>query len=154
MYNKILNNNKFKEAMAQIYENENGRIFCCHGMDHSLDVARIGYIITLENNLNISKDIIYAAALLHDIGRSIECRDHNIHSAEIAQDILTECDYDTNSINVILSAIRDHRKDTNNIKSLSDVIKKADKLSRQCYNCEAYKECYWAEERKNKKIIY
>lgn len=140
--------------MAQIYDNEKNRIFCCHGIDHSLDVARIGYIITLENNLNISKDIIYTTALLHDIGRSIEGRDHNIHSVEIAHDILMECGYDTNSINMILSAIKNHRKNTDNIKNLSDVIKKADKLSRQCYNCAAYKECYWTEERKNKNIIY
>ncbi len=140
--------------MTKIYENEKNRIFCCHGIDHCLDVARIGYIISLENNLDIPKNIIYTTALLHDIGRSVEGKDHNIHSVEIGEDILKECDFDADSINLILAAIKDHRKDAEDIKNLSDVIKKADKLSRKCYCCKAYDKCYWNEERKNKYIIY
>ncbi len=140
--------------MAEIEIKEKDRIFCCHNICHSLDVARIAYIIALENNLNIKKDIIYAAALLHDTGRSIDGSSHNIHSAEIAENILKECDFNDNDILIILSAVKDHRKDTDKIENLSDVIKRADKLSRQCYSCKAYDECYWSESRKNKKIIY
>lgn len=140
--------------MTLIGQKEENRSFCRHDIEHSLDVARIGYIIALENKINISKEAIYAAALLHDIGRSVEGRNHNAHSAKIAEEILTECNFSKDNINIILEAIRDHRKNTNSIKSLSDVIKKADKLSRQCFCCKAYDQCYWTEERKNKSIIY
>lgn len=44
------------------------RIFCGHDMGHLLDVARLAWIFNLEANQEISKERIYAAALLHDIG--------------------------------------------------------------------------------------
>ena len=37
---------------------------------------------------------------------------------------------------------------------LEEIIYKADKLSRQCFNCKAEKECYWSSEKKNFKITY
>ena len=70
----------FKEAMCGIEDAEQDRIFCRHGMEHCLDVARILYIMVLERNLPYRKDMIYATALLHDIGRYEEYRgeDHLI----------------------------------------------------------------------------
>ena len=41
-------------------------------MGHLLDVARLAWIFNLEANQEISKERIYAAALLHDIGRHIQ----------------------------------------------------------------------------------
>ena len=38
-------------------------------MSHLMDVARIAYITCLEQNLGIEKDVIYGAAILHDIGK-------------------------------------------------------------------------------------
>ena len=140
--------------MNKIKELEKDRIFCCHGLDHSLDVARIAYIISIEKNLNLSKNLIYTAAILHDIGRCIEGKDHNIHSAEISRVILSQCDYTDDEIDIVLDAVVCHRKDVKNIKTLSDVIRYADKVSRRCYACDAYDKCYWSEERKNKDIIY
>ena len=55
--------------MSVITKKELNRKFCCHNIEHSLDVARIGYIMILEQNLNIDKELFYAAALLHDAGR-------------------------------------------------------------------------------------
>lgn len=154
MYNKIIENDLFKKYMNTIENNERDRIFCKHGIVHCLDVARIAYILSLENGLNIPKDIIYASSLLHDIGRAFNSREHNNKSAEIAQDILEECGYSMESIAEIKTAIENHRQCTNNIETLSDIISKADKLSRQCYDCKAQKECYWSEERKNSTIVY
>ena len=37
---------------------------------------------------------------------------------------------------------------------LEEIIYKADKLSRQCFNCKAEKECYWSKEKKNFRITY
>ena len=55
--------------MERINAKERDRKFCLHGIEHSLDTARIGYISILENGLPIDKELFYAAALLHDTGR-------------------------------------------------------------------------------------
>ena len=70
--NKIINHPLWIDAVSDIEHSEKDRKFCRHGREHLLDTARIAYIFSLEENLNmnISKEIIYAAALLHDIGRS------------------------------------------------------------------------------------
>ena len=78
----------FKEAMCGIEDAEQDRIFCRHGMEHCLDVARILYIMVLERNLPYRKDMIYATALLHDIGRYEEYRgqvSHHFRSCYIGQ---------------------------------------------------------------------
>lgn len=153
-YNKIIETPLFKKAMADIAKKEKDRIFCCHSIDHCLDVARIAYILAFEKNLNIAKDIIYSASLLHDLGRAFDTESHNQKSSELAFEILKECGYTTTETQEILLAILNHRKDTNTLNNLSDIICKADKLSRQCYNCKAQTECYWTEDRKNKYIKY
>ena len=66
---RIIHHPIFKMSMKKIGECEKNREFCCHGISHSLDVARIAYIVNLEQHLGISKEMIYGAALLHDIGR-------------------------------------------------------------------------------------
>ncbi len=153
-YNKILINPLFKKAMSIIDENEKTRIFCCHGIEHILDVARIAYILNFENNLNIPKDVIYAAALLHDTGRAESSLEHSKSSALLAAEILPQCGYSVSETKEITSAILNHRHDTQTLNNLSDIICKADKLSRQCYNCKAQPECYWESERRNKSIKY
>ena len=59
----------FQEYYDKLKEAERGRKFCRHQMEHLLDVARIAYILNLEQKLGIRKEVIYAAALLHDIGK-------------------------------------------------------------------------------------
>ena len=43
-------------------------------MGHFLDVARLMMILNVKEDLKISDDMIYATALLHDIGRHIQYR--------------------------------------------------------------------------------
>ena len=64
----ILKHPEFEKSMRMIRTLEKERIFCCHGMEHLLDVARIAYITSLEEEAGIKKDVIYAAGLLHDVG--------------------------------------------------------------------------------------
>ena len=66
---RIINHPLFIMSMKKIHDYEIDRVFCCHGIEHSLDVARVAYITNLEQNLGFQKEMIYAAALLHDIGR-------------------------------------------------------------------------------------
>lgn len=123
-----------------------------------MDVARIAWILNLEEQLGLSKTMIYATALLHDIGRHVQYEDgtpHEIASAQLAEEILTECGFRPKERTIILQAIREHRnKKVAKEKSLSGVIYRADKASRACFNCEAKQLCNWKETKKNLKIVY
>ena len=153
--NIILNNKKYKQALKKIEEYEKDREFCNHTIEHFMDVSRIAYIMILEENLNVSKEIVYAIGLLHDIGRVKQYEEgihHDIASVEISREILKETSFTKNEINIILNGIANHRKESDN--KLEEIIYKADKLSRQCFNCKSEKECYWSSEKKNFKITY
>ena len=58
----------YREYYERLEKLEEGRIFCRHQMPHLLDVARIAYIRNLEEGLGFPRDVIYTAAVLHDIG--------------------------------------------------------------------------------------
>ena len=66
---KIISNELYKESQLAIDDYEKERKFCNHSFNHYLDTARIAYIISLEEEYKFDKEIIYATALLHDIGR-------------------------------------------------------------------------------------
>ncbi|MCR5735916.1 MAG: HD domain-containing protein [Lachnospiraceae bacterium] len=157
-YDEILKNELYVKHLEKTYEYEKDRIFCHHDMSHFLDVARIGMLINLTDGYGISKDIIYAAALLHDVGRDVQYENgtpHEIASAEIAEIILKDTDYTEDERRMILKAVKDHRdesvKDDN---SLSGLIYRADKLSRPCYYCRAEKECNHKKDKKNAFLIW
>ncbi len=156
--NLILENSKYQQYIDRIKQAEEDRIFCLHNMSHFMDVARIAYSINLEEGLEISKELIYATALLHDIGRFKQYEDGTPHekaSAELAPDILTETGFDEQEQKEILKAIREHRnKEIAKEKSLAGIIYRADKLSRPCFACEAEKQCDWKKSKKNMKITY
>ena len=61
---KILNHPLYQEQFKLLQDAEKDREFCRHTMEHFVDVARLMYIYTLEEKTNVSKDLIYAAALL------------------------------------------------------------------------------------------
>lgn len=153
---KILSNDSYKSYISYIENKEKSRRFCCHGMEHCLDVARIAYIISLEENMEIDKELIYAAALLHDIGRAMEYKDGSPHhetGAEIAEKILGHTDFSSDEIKTICHAIACHKSESDG-DGLCSLLYRADKLSRCCFNCEAYDECYWDEGMKSKTILY
>ena len=110
--NKILVHHKFIEYIDRIARLEESRVFCKHEITHLIDVARISYILSLEKKYDLGKEIIYACALLHDIGRWKEYEegiDHAIASKELAVDILQDCGFKQEEINLICSAIGHHR---------------------------------------------
>ena len=67
--NKICEHKLWKQAVEEISQLEEKRVFCRHNTEHFLDVARLAYIENLEKGLGIEKELLYAAALLHDICR-------------------------------------------------------------------------------------
>ncbi len=151
----IMNNKLYREALEKLSEYERDREFCNHTIEHFIDVSRIAYIMALEENLSVSKEVIYAIGLLHDIGRVRQYEEgihHDIASVEMSREILKETNFTEDEVNIILNGIANHRKESDN--KLEEIIYKADKLSRQCFNCKAEKECYWSSEKKNFKITY
>lgn len=156
--NQILYHPLFKIYMEANAVKEQGRIFCRHNMSHVLDVARIAYILNMEEEHQVSKDMIYAAALLHDIGRHVQYETGEKHayvSARLAPEILRNCGFEKDEIAEIVDAIY-HHSDKKEIddKGLRTLIAKADRMSRACFACQASEECKWSEERKNCEIVW
>ncbi|MDD2973411.1 MAG: HD domain-containing protein [Lachnospiraceae bacterium] len=155
--NQILQNEEYQQNYYKNEECEVDRVFCKHDMVHFLDVARIAQIINLKEELLVSEELIYAAALLHDIGRHEQYRKgirHEEASAVIARDILPQCGFDEKETDVILRAIRHHR--TVEIKeqgNLDGILYRADKLSRACFACKAEKDCNWKGDKKNHQLL-
>ena len=71
-------------------------------------------------------------------------------SAEFAEIIMRECGYGKADTDTVRRAVVNHRK--SGADGLSELLYRADKLSRNCFTCKAYDECYWSEEKKNKLI--
>lgn len=155
MINKLLSNKNYLEIIDKINNLEANRKFCKHGLEHALDVARIGYIINLEEKLNYEKEMIYLAAFLHDIGRgnNIDGVSHHQSGQDIAYNILLDIEYPEDKIEIICNAIKNHKYVIEG-KGLDFLIFKADKLSRACYKCNAIDECYWEWETKNITLNY
>ena len=155
--NRILLNETYRGFLKQNEEKEEERIFCHHDLSHFLDVARIGMILNLEEGYGLSQEVVYAAALLHDIGRWKQYEDGEDHasvSARLCGQILRECGADEETIDVIRSAIASHRDaSVKEEKSLRGLLYRADKLSRPCFGCKAEAECNWKADKKNKELI-
>ena len=170
--------------MNTIRRAEAGRIYCCHDIQHLLDVARLMYIRVLEGGGDGSvfpKELIYAAALLHDIGRANQYEygtPHDEAGSEIAGTILKDCGFDEDEISMIKEAISGHRgtedrsgkegpcgtgdcddreercgtEDHFSTDTFSSLLKDADKKSRLCFACEARDTCKWPDDKKNMEI--
>lgn len=154
--NEILNNDKYIKYINEIKCLEKNRIYCRHDMRHFLDMARIAYIIVLEEGLDYSKEVIYGIGLLHDIGRAEEYKNninHDEAGVAIAKEILKETSYTDYEKSIILNAIANHGEKNSEDKFMS-IIYRSDKLSRNCFECNAEKDCYWSREKKNLEIRY
>lgn len=153
--NKILNNKNYKSYLEKIYNFEKDRIFCNHNLEHFLSMSRIAYIMILENNINISKEVVYAVGLLHDIGRWQQYDtgiNHNEASVNLSVGILKDCGFTKEEEVLILRAISSHRVVSKD--KVNEIFYKADKLSRNCIECNAKKECNWNNDKKNLNIKY
>ena len=154
---RILKHPEFVTSMREISSLEKERIFCCHGMEHLLDVARISYITSLEEEAGLKKDVVYAAGLLHDVGKYFQYMNgtpHHLSSADIGERILADAGYEADEVHDICEAIKSHRDgETAKKDVLSWILYRADKLSRACYVCKASSECNWKEEKKTPGVI-
>lgn len=155
---RLLNHPEFCTALDTIEHNETTRRFCRHGLEHFLDVARITWMLVLENKRPFKKESVYLAALLHDLGRSVDNAKHDEESIRLAAHLLPECGADTALTKEILSAIGMHREKRAVLDlsqaTLGELLAYADHKSRPCYRCKAANECYWDDTLKNHTITY
>ncbi|WBW95998.1 HD domain-containing protein [Oceanirhabdus sp. W0125-5] len=155
--NSILNNNRYIEEIKKIETYEKNREFCVHNISHFLTMSRILYILSLEEGLNIDKEIVYAVGLLHDIGRGLQYENGTPHekgSIILAKDILEESGFNKSEIEIINRGILSHRKYNKEGTAFEKLTYRADKLSRECYECSASDECNWSKEDKNIYLKY
>ena len=152
--NDILRHPVFSARLARLEALEQTRYFCRHGLPHLLDVARMMWIAALERQLPLSREVVYATALLHDLGRveQIEAGiPHHQASAQLAARILPDAGFGEVEIAQIQAAIASHRSDGGE-NNLGQLLYWADKKSRACWMCPAKDECNWPDEKKNWEI--
>ena len=102
------------------------------------------------------KDIIYATALLHDLGRAdqYEGISHEEAGAILAEEILTDCGYTREERKFMTDTILRHRDMKEESESFASIFYRADKLSRDCIHCKARQEMLLAGRKENNKYIY
>ena len=162
--NGILQHETYQEWLSRNEQAEKDRIFCRHDMDHNLAVARISYLLWLEQGgeQNV-KPLFYAAALLHDIGKWQKAfypqRDHGELSGDLARQLLPDCGFSPMEQKIILQAIYAHSGNDRvaelmdkKEKTFAEIFYLGDKLSRRCWECKGTEECYW--NIKNETILY
>lgn len=165
---RVLKHPEFLRIMNRIKEQETERIYCHHELEHALDVARIAWILFLEEVVEaqtevlarrdrmLLKDELYVCALLHDIGRSAQY-ETGIHHSEtgliIAKEILTDVQCPQEWVDEILNVLAGHHGRSKKTKAsemdLGYYIGKADHDCRLCFFCEAKDSCKWGLEDRN-----
>ncbi len=179
----IINNKIYQDYLRQLTGLEKDRVFCHHDWEHLIAVSRISYILALEKEgvPHIAweanggtgeqadyqerevraqvKEIIYAAGLLHDIGRVRQYQtgeDHALIGGQLAEPILVDAGFNRQEIQLICQAIERHRQQKEHSSLLSEIISQADGLARQCNSCHVKSDCYKYEKMPTSilKLIY
>ena len=152
--NQIIKHPRYVQLMEELSEYEQTRMFCNHDIEHLLSVARIMLLSAYEKSLSFDKESIYAVALLHDIGRVSQYTlgvSHEEAGGELAAVILKDCGYSEAEKSAICHAIRNHNQSKDS-DLLGELLRYADKLSRNCFLCTASSDCNWSSEKKNRGV--
>ena len=56
---KLYRHPLYRECLEKNKKAEETRIFCKHGMEHFMDVARIAYILSVDRAYAVSKEDVY-----------------------------------------------------------------------------------------------
>ena len=150
----ILRHPLFEGTLRLLDELEAERTFCRHDLTHLMDVARLMWIDVLEKGLALDRETVYAAALLHDLGRADQIQrgiPHEQASAFLAEKILPDAGFTVEETKAVIAAIRCHRGSApaDARAQLGEMLYRADKACRLCWRCDARDACNWPEERKN-----
>ena len=136
-FQKIVWHEKYKETYERLQQLEIDRKFCGHDIEHFLSVARISYLMILEKRLPVSKDIIYATALLHDLGRADQYEkgiSHEEAGAILAEEILTDCGYTREERKFMTDTILRHRDMKEKSESFASIFQEIASTAKQDRN--------------------
>lgn len=151
---KIYNSDLYLKDLKILRDLEKKRKFCKHDIYHFLSLARIAVILYNERGIEISEDIVYTAALLHDIGRIDKYEKgiaHHKASAKRAEKFLSFTDFSDEEKDLIIKLIYNHRKESDD--PIFGIFHEADTLSRNCLCCPKREECDWSDKRKNHRLM-
>ncbi len=152
----ILAHPLYQRHMQDIAKQESSRRFCRHDIEHCLSVARIMLLCAEREQRQLDPALLYAAALLHDIGRAACCapgRQHAQAACTLAGEILPACGYRAEQTAQVLHAIRLHNDATPSEEPLTLLLRFADHRSRNCFLCTARDDCHWPETEKNQEVF-
>jgi len=149
----LLEHPDFQSNLALTAQEEEGREYCRHDLNHLFDVARIAYILYLQGRVALppgtdpggegAREMIYAAALVHDIGRWCQYRDktkdHAKESVLLAGPLLASAGFDQRETALILAAVAGHRDPQ--ATGWDGMLYTADKVSRRCRDCLMQDRC-------------
>ena len=99
-----------------------------HNWEHILRVVK--YCDKLSTTNQSNKDILFPAAILHDLGREKNAENNHSESTSTAKQILEKSGYDTLLINQIIDCIKSHSIDSTEEPSSLEakILFDADKL--------------------------
>ncbi len=154
---RLIKSEVYLQTMGQIHEMEKKRIYCHHGFNHLLDVARISYIMNLEMGFGYEKEFLYLCALLHDIGRAKEYVtgvSHEEAGVMLARQLLEEIEYPKEQQALILNKVMNHRHAPTPQEGITkdNFFWFADKKARNCFACQAADSCNWPTEKRTMQV--
>jgi len=99
-----------------------------HDFEHAKRVCSIS--IRLAREENADEEVLRAAALLHDVGHSLDEKDHEKKSLEIAASLLDMTDFPKEKKEKVLECIREHRfsKGEQAMSLEAQILQDADRL--------------------------
>ncbi|MCR4956461.1 MAG: HD domain-containing protein [Lachnospiraceae bacterium] len=155
--NRLISNETYMKTMGEIHEMEKSRIYCHHGFNHLLDVARIAYIINLEKGFGYDKEFLYLCGLLHDIGRAKEYItgvSHKQCGVTLAKELLAQIDYPKEKQELILEKVAQHGHAPMPKEGITrdNFFWFADKRARNCFACKAAGTCNWPMEKRTMEV--
>lgn len=118
-----------------------------HDYGHTMRVLRIAFRIGRKEGADL--DVLYAAAMLHDIGYAKDVKRHEKLGARMARDILRKTDFPRKKVPLVLACIRNHRFSRNSrADSIEEkILQDADKLD--AMGAIGIARCFlWTGERK------
>lgn len=151
----LLEHPYYRSCLQEIEQLEQDRIYCRHGLPHLLDVARIAALLAADRKAAYPRDVIYTAALLHDLGRLRQYTTGQSHAQAgiaMAKEILKDMAFTQQEQAEILDAVGGHQAGAAP-DSLTQLLYEADEASRMCFACPAADTCYWPEERRNHTVL-
>lgn len=104
-----MSNNSWKLKLNKEIKNYLKGYSACHDYYHLK--RTLNYALEIAKNVKCDKDVLYAAAFLHDIGYKNHEQDdkrHNIYAIELANKWLTKIGFPKEKIKPVLEAIRLH----------------------------------------------